>query len=78
MSRKDTLRALLTDRRPELPGGNLREKIDHVASADVVPGLAALVRSGAVGAMGRSLGKIAAAAEDARAMISAGDAVLRD
>ena len=76
MSRKDTLRALLTDRQPELPGGNLREKTDHVASADVVPGLAALVRSGAVGAMGRSLGKIAAAAEDARAMISAGDAVL--
>ena len=35
-----------------------------------------LVRSGAVGAMGRSLGKLAHAAEEARALIAAGDNVV--
>jgi ParB family chromosome partitioning protein len=35
-----------------------------------------LVRSGAVGAMGRSLGRIAHAAEEARALIGAGNAVV--
>lgn len=35
-----------------------------------------LVRSGAVGAMGRSLGRIAHAAEEARALVAAGDRVV--
>lgn len=76
MSRKDTLRALLSDRQRELPSGNSDGSDENAGSPPSTVALASLVRTGAVGAMGRSLGKIAAAAEDARAMISAGDAVI--
>ena len=76
MSRKETLRALLSDRQRELPDGNSAMPGNHVTAPESLRGLTSLVRSGAVGAMGRSLAKIAAAADDARAMISAGDAVV--
>ena len=73
MSRKDTLRALLTARERRLPAGNSESAVAHEAGpAPVKP----LVRSGAVGAMGRSLGKIASAAEEVRAMIGAGATVV--
>lgn len=62
MSRKETLRAML-GQRAELPPGNPPAPVQHV-------------RSGAVGAMSRSLGRIASAADDARALIAAGDAVV--
>jgi len=76
MSRKDTLRALLSDRHGELPVGNSNDLDVDIDTPVPAVALASLVRTGAVGAMGRSLGRIAAAAEDARAMISAGDAVV--
>ena len=70
MTRKDTLRAMLGQRADKLPDGNaapmpapLPPEMQHV-------------RSGAVGAMGRSLERIANAAENARALIAAGDAVV--
>jgi ParB family transcriptional regulator, chromosome partitioning protein len=75
MSRKDTLRTLLTAKDRQLPDGNSAD----VAFADSANGGDApkqLVRSGAVGAMGRSLGKLAHAAEEARALIAAGEAVV--
>jgi ParB family transcriptional regulator, chromosome partitioning protein len=73
MSRKDMLRAILVDRK--LPNGN------HDAAAESEPNpltrrLGAHVRSGAVGAMGRSLGEIAHAAEQARELIASGNAVV--
>lgn len=72
MSRKDTLKAMLTRRSEELPGGN--------SSPDVLPAQATQtishVRSGAVGAMGRSLGQIANAAERAKALVASGAAVV--
>ncbi|MDE3175421.1 MAG: plasmid partitioning protein RepB, partial [Pseudomonadota bacterium] len=74
MSRKDTLRALLSDRHRELPDGNSGGSADETGVSAAA--LASFVRTGAVGAMGRSLGRIAAAAEDARALLSAGDAVV--
>lgn len=65
MNRKDTLRALLSDReRPKLPDDNS----GHPTRTHV--------RSGAVGAMGRSLGQIVNAAEEARALVTAGDTVV--
>lgn len=71
MSRKDQLRAALTRRTPELPDGN------SASSSISEPGAPrALVRSGAVGAMSRSLGQIATAAEEARALVAAGDKVV--
>lgn len=82
-SRKDKLRAALTARERELPDGNLGDA--EAAAADPTstgeganPGFRPrpLVRSGAVGAMGRSLGRIAHAAEEARAMVAAGDRVV--
>ena len=76
MSRKDTLRALLSDRHGELPVGNSNDLDVDIDTPVPAVALASLVRTGAVGAMGRSLGRIAAAAEDARAMISAGDATI--
>jgi len=69
MSRKDTLKAMLTRRTEELPGGNL-------AADPAAPTPVAHVRSGAVGAMGRSLGQIATAAERARALVASGAAVV--
>lgn len=76
MSRKDTLKAMLSRREQELPDDNspapdvtsmpetgVEKKVHHI-------------RSGAVGAMGRSLGNIASAADQARALIAAGAAVV--
>lgn len=99
MSRKDTLRALLSARERRatdepLPVGNSAPasgetpapaKPDAAAASapaspppePVAPApTKPLVRSGAVGAMGRSLGRIAHAAEEARALIGAGNAVV--
>lgn len=77
MSRKDTVRAFLSRREQELPHGNSDEP--HPAT-EVENGLEEKqlqhIRSGAVGAMGRSLGHIATAADQARAMIAAGSAVV--
>ena len=82
-SRKDKLRAALTARERELPSGNLGDPA--LVAGDTTslgegadPGFKPrpLVRSGAVGAMGRSLGRIAHAAEEARAMVAAGDRVV--
>lgn len=74
MSRKDTLRALLTARERRLPTGNSEaSEVDDRAAG---PAPKALVRSGAVGAMGRSLGKITSAAEEARALIGSAAAVV--
>src|ERR1051325_1302339 len=66
MSRKDTLRALL----------GARERREQAEAASEVAEARPLVRSGAVGAMGRSLGRIAHAAEEARAMVATGDRVI--
>jgi len=66
MSRKDTLRALL----------GARERREQADTAPEAVEARPLVRSGAVGAMGRSLGRIAHAAEEARALIAAGDTVV--
>ena len=75
MSRKDTLRALLTAKERRLPDGNFvdADLVEATSSADAPK---QLVRSGAVGAMGRSLGKLAHAAEEARALIAAGDTIV--
>ncbi|AZO82101.1 MULTISPECIES: plasmid partitioning protein RepB [unclassified Bosea (in: a-proteobacteria)] len=69
MSRKDTLRAMLTRRTDELPGGN-----SSVATPPATP--LQHVRAGAVGAMGRSLEHIASAAERAKALIASGASVI--
>lgn len=73
MSRKDTLRAMLSQRAEKLPAGNsdAATQIDDTPKAPV-----SHVRSGAVGAMGRSLGQIASAAEQARALVAAGSVVV--
>lgn len=82
MSRKDTLRALLSQRESrvteEEPEAKLSIGNSIAEAAPIDPDLAPkpLVRSGAVGAMGRSLGKIASAAEEARALIGAGTTVI--
>lgn len=84
IKRKDTLRAALTARERELPTGNFANTDGEgrePSAAPSAPPVAAeparpLVRSGAVGAMGRSLGRIAHAADEARAMIAAGDTVV--
>jgi ParB family transcriptional regulator, chromosome partitioning protein len=75
MSRKDTLRALLTAKERRLPDGNSADT-DMVEATSFADAPKQLVRSGAVGAMGRSLGKLANAAEEARALIAAGEAVV--
>ena len=69
MSRKDTLRAMLGQRAEKLPDGN-------PTPPPAPPAELQHVRSGAVGAMGRSLGRIASEAASAKAMIAAGDAVI--
>ena len=76
MSRKDTLKAMLSRREGELPHGNLEE--DTVEIEEVPPPEKKLqhIRSGAVGAMGRSLGNIVSAADQARALIAEGSAVV--
>lgn len=73
MSRKDTLRALLTARDRKLPDGNSQTSSQSEPEAIDV---AKHVRSGAVGAMGRSLGKISHAVDEARALIAAGNVVV--
>jgi ParB family chromosome partitioning protein len=70
MSRKETLRAMLSARELQLPAGN-----SPAPQADA-PAPKQHVRAGAVGAMERSLGKIASAAEDARILLSSGNAIL--
>ncbi|OQM73354.1 plasmid partitioning protein RepB [Manganibacter manganicus] len=72
MSRKDTLKAMLTRRSEELPYGN-SEPNPPVPQA---PQPISHVQSGAVGAMGRSLGQIASAAERAKALVASGAAVV--
>ncbi len=74
MSRKDTLRALLTARERRLPTGNFEPSELDDQPADSAP--KPLVRSGAVGAMGRSLGKITSAAEEAKALLGSASAVI--
>lgn len=76
MSRKDTLRAMLSARDRKLPDSNSSEieSSAHIAEASSEPRVH--VRSGAVGAMGRTLGQIAHAAEQARALIASGESVL--
>ena len=75
MSRKDTLKAMLSRRDHELPAGNSAP--DHAAQPDATPDAKLQhIRSGAVGAMGRTLGQIANAADQARALIAAGSAVI--
>ena len=80
MKRKDALRAALGARsldrepEPELPAGNPGEAAEAPAERPEAP--RPLVRSGAVGAMGRSLGRIASAAAEARAMVASGDRVV--
>lgn len=69
MSRKDTLRAMLGQRADKLPDGNS-------APPPAPPAELHHVRSAAVGAMGRSLGRIASEAASAKALIAAGDAVV--
>ncbi|AWN45419.1 plasmid partitioning protein RepB [Methylobacterium terrae] len=75
MKRKDALRAALGARSvepaPELPAGNPGATVEPPPEAP-----RPLVRSGAVGAMGRSLGRIASAAAEARAMVASGDRVV--
>ncbi|MUZ76201.1 plasmid partitioning protein RepB [Agrobacterium vitis] len=81
MSRKDTLKNMLSRReRDELPHGNSVEANEPgtVSEPQGAPEEKKLqhIRSGAVGAMGRSLGNIANAADQARALIAAGSAVV--
>lgn len=74
MSRKDTLKAMLSRRESELPLGNFEYELEE-AEASPEKRLQH-IRSGAVGAMGRSLGSIVSAADEARALIAEGAAVV--
>jgi ParB family chromosome partitioning protein len=79
MSRKDTLKAILSRREQELPSGNPEppEHHSHDGEGDIAPEKKLQhIRSGAVGAMGRSLGHIVNAADHARALIAEGSAVI--
>ncbi len=76
MSRKDTLRAMLSHRDERLPDGNSSLSPEAGEPFHEAPKPVPHVRSGAVGAMGRSLGQIAHAAEQAKALIAAGSAVV--
>lgn len=74
MSRRDTLKAMLSRRDGELPHGNSE---DEVPETEAQPEKKLQhIRSGAVGAMGRSLGNIVTAADQARALIAEGVAVI--
>ncbi len=75
MSRKDTIRTILSRRDERLPDGNF-SLASEADQSNEMPKPIPHVRSGAVGAMGRSLGQIAQAAEQAKALIAAGSAVL--
>lgn len=72
MSRKDTLKAMLSRRSEELPPGNSSPEAPVSQASQPI----SHVRSGAVGAMGRSLGQIATAAERANALVASGAAVV--
>ncbi|MCW8060567.1 plasmid partitioning protein RepB [Agrobacterium tumefaciens] len=72
MSRKDTLKAMLTRRSEELPHGNSEPQTPAPQASLPIPH----IQSGAVGAMGRSLGQIASAAERAKALVASGAAVV--
>jgi ParB family transcriptional regulator, chromosome partitioning protein len=76
MSRKDTLRTMLTRREDRLPDGNPGSQLDSSSPVHDDVRLIQHVRAGAVGAMGRSLGQIAHAAEQARAIIANGATVI--
>lgn len=76
MNRKEKLRAALSARERQLPGGNSGENAASQPEYDPPPKPKPLVRSGAVGAMGRSLGQIASAAEQARALVASGEAIV--
>lgn len=81
MSRKDTLKNMLSRRErvqeQELPHGNSDESEQGSAvESGIEEKKLQHIRSGAVGAMGRSLGSIANAADQARALIAAGSAVV--
>lgn len=77
MSRKDTLKSMLSRReRGELPHGNSSGEVPEVEKEREEEKKLQHIRSGAVGAMGRSLGSIANAADQARALIAAGSAVV--
>lgn len=82
MSRKDMLRSMLSRRDEKLPDGNppnekAAEPGNRIPLAPSLP-LPPIshMRSGAVGAMGRSLGQIANAAEQAKALIATGASVV--
>lgn len=75
MSRRDTLRTMLSRRDERLPAGN-SSPVDESNSPSELPRAIPHMRAGAVGAMGRSLGQIANAAEHARSLIAAGSAVV--
>lgn len=76
MSRKDTLKAMLSRRDQELPSGNSPTHEPAPPAEAAADKKLHHIRSGAVGAMGRSLGNIANAADQARALIAAGSAVV--
>ncbi|NTG64736.1 plasmid partitioning protein RepB [Agrobacterium rhizogenes] len=76
MTRKDTLKAMLTRREQELPPGNLQPEAPSLEPEVTPERKLQHIRSGAVGAMGRSLGNIASAADQARALIATGSAVI--
>ncbi len=75
LSRKDTLRSLLVAKERRLPDGN-RVGAPEASEASAPESPKQLVRSGAVGAMGRSLGRLAHAAEEARALIATGETIV--
>lgn len=76
MTRKDTLKAMLSRKEQELrPGNSAAPDPDH-DSEDGATKKLQHIRSGAVGAMSRSLGNIASAADQARALIASGEAVV--
>ena len=76
MSRKDTLKAMLSRRDQELPHGNLDDETPENDGSTAPEKKLQHIRSGAVGAMGRSLGNIVSAADQARALIAEGSAVV--
>lgn len=82
MNRKEMLRAALSARlsgTPDPTDGDGAETNAASPAPDASPGaerLRPLVRSGAVGAMGRSLGRITHAVEEARALVAAGDRII--
>jgi ParB family transcriptional regulator, chromosome partitioning protein len=75
MSRKDVLRTMLSGREERLPDGNSPAEDTSPAPPEIVRTFPH-VRAGAVGAMGRSLGQIASAAEHAKALIATGSSVV--